>query len=121
MTNDLARPPQEAGLIAPPGSLTSTGTACATLSGSASLVAVLAVALASRVLAAGVVEWFVRNSRTARLCVFPDTAYYWLLARTIRTGSSYEVVEWGRNHLMAVRTPGYPLFLAACQAVFGES
>jgi 4-amino-4-deoxy-L-arabinose transferase-like glycosyltransferase len=82
---------------------------------------VLAVALALRLLAAGAVEWFVRRSGTGRLCVFPDTEYYWLLARAIRTGGAYEVVEWGHIRLRAVRTPGYPLFLAACQACFGES
>jgi len=91
------------------------------LSRLASPAAVLAVALALRVSAACAVGWFVRLSGTARLCVFPDTEYYWLLARTIRTGTAYEVVEWGNIHRMALRTPGYPLFLAACQAVFGES
>jgi len=94
---------------------------CAGLSRLRSLAAVLAVALASRVVAACVVQWFVQRSGRAWLCVFPDTAYYWLLARTIRTGTTYDVVEWGNIHHMAVRTPGYPLFLAACQAVFGES
>src|SRR5262249_2033240 len=42
-------------------------------------------------------------------------------ARTIRAGGPFEVVEWGSIHRMALRTPGYPLFLAACQAIFGES
>ena len=121
MKRDLARPSREAEPTAPPGSLTSLRTASAALSGSASLVAVLVVALASRVLAGGVLEWLVRRMPNARLCVFPDTAYYWLLARAIRTWSAYDVVEWGSIHHMALRTPGYPLFLAACQAVFGES
>ncbi len=55
-----------------------------------------------------------------RLCVFPDTVSYWELARTIRAGDPYEVVEWADIPHFALRTPGYPLVLAACQAVFGE-
>jgi 4-amino-4-deoxy-L-arabinose transferase-like glycosyltransferase len=87
----------------------------------APLAAVLASALAARMLAGCLFQWFVARSGTARLCVFPDTEYYWLLARTIRAGAAYEVVEWGTVHRLALRTPGYPLFLAACQALFGES
>jgi len=87
----------------------------------ASLAAVLAVALVARVVAACVVQWFVQRRAPGRLCVFPDTEYYWLLARTIRAGTTYDVVEWGNIHHLALRTPGYPLFLAACQTVFGES
>ena len=83
-------------------------------------VAVLAVALALRVLAAGVLQWFVQKNVPNRLCVFPDTQYYWQLAKTIRAGSAYEIVEWGSISHRALRTPGYPLFLAACQAIFGE-
>jgi 4-amino-4-deoxy-L-arabinose transferase-like glycosyltransferase len=85
------------------------------------LAVVLAIALVSRLLAACVVQWFVARSKPPRLCVFPDTEYYWLLARTIRAGTTYEVVEWGIVHHLALRTPGYPLFLAACQSLFGES
>jgi 4-amino-4-deoxy-L-arabinose transferase-like glycosyltransferase len=83
--------------------------------------AVLAVAFVSRVMAGRVLQSFVDRLRPARLCVFPDTNYYWLLARTIREGRVYEIVEWGTNSHKALRTPGYPLFLAACQAVAGES
>ena len=86
----------------------------------AGTVAVLAVALALRVLAAGVLQWFVQKNVPNRLCVFPDTEYYWQLAKTIRAGSAYEIVEWGSISHRALRTPGYPLFLAACQAIFGE-
>jgi 4-amino-4-deoxy-L-arabinose transferase-like glycosyltransferase len=85
------------------------------------LAGVLAVALIARTLAAFLIQWFVGRSRTNRLCVFPDTDYYWLLARTIRAGTQYDVVEWGNIHHRALRTPGYPLFLAVCQALFGES
>ena len=56
----------------------------------------------------------------ARLDLFPDTNIYWELARAIRAGGPYEYVEWGDIPHFAIRTPGYPLFLAACQAVFGE-
>jgi 4-amino-4-deoxy-L-arabinose transferase-like glycosyltransferase len=84
------------------------------------LVAVLAVALALRLLAAGVLQWFIQKNVPNRLCVFPDTEYYWQLAKTIRSGSAYEIVEWGSISHRALRTPGYPLFLAACQAIFGE-
>jgi 4-amino-4-deoxy-L-arabinose transferase-like glycosyltransferase len=83
-------------------------------------VAVLIAALVSRAIAAGVLQSYVDRLRPPRLCVFPDTNYYWLLARAIRQGRPYEIVEWGTISFKAMRTPGYPLFLAACQAVFGE-
>jgi 4-amino-4-deoxy-L-arabinose transferase-like glycosyltransferase len=86
----------------------------------ASLTLVLAAALALRMLAALAVQWYVERNDVARLCVFPDARYYWLLARTIRLGAPYEIVEWGNIAHRALRTPGYPLFLAACQACFGE-
>src|SRR5512135_709419 len=79
---------------------------------------VLEGAFGLRVLAAIVVQWFTRRKGT--LCVFPDTRIYWHLARTIREGAPFEVVEWGDLPRFALRTPGYPLFLAACQLVFGE-
>ena len=53
--------------------------------------------------------------------MFPDAQYYWLLARTICQGAPYEVVEWGDIAHKALRVPGYPLFLAICQSVFGEN
>ena len=81
---------------------------------------VLEIALALRVVAADAVEWYVRRSEPARLDVFPDTDIYWELARAIRAGGPYEYVEWGDIPHFAIRTPGYPLLLAACQAVFGE-
>ena len=86
----------------------------------ASLVLVLEIALALRVVAADAVEWYVRHGDPTRLCVFPDTVSYWELARTIRAGGPYEVVEWADIPHFALRTPGYPLVLAACQALFGE-
>ena len=86
----------------------------------ASLTLVLTSALVLRVLAAFAVQWYAERHDAVRLCVFPDARYYWLLARTIRRGVPYEIVEWGNIAHRALRTPGYPLFLAACQACFGE-
>jgi len=74
--------------------------------------------LGLRVLAADVLEWFTQLKGV--LCVFPDTLYYWILAGKIRDGSTYEVVEWGDIPHFALRTPGYPLFLAACRLLFGD-
>ena len=85
----------------------------------ASLVLVLEAALALRVAAADAVEWIVRRG-PARLDLFPDTDIYWELARAIRAGGPYEYVEWGDIPHFAIRTPGYPLLLAACQSAFGE-
>ncbi len=85
----------------------------------ASLALVLEVALALRVATADAVEWYVRRG-PPRLDLFPDTDIYWELARAIRAGGPYEYVEWGDIPHFAIRTPGYPLLLAASQAVFGE-
>jgi 4-amino-4-deoxy-L-arabinose transferase-like glycosyltransferase len=86
----------------------------------ASLVLVLEIALALRLVAADAVEWYVRHKDPTGLCVFPDTVSYWELARMIRAGGPYEIVEWSDIPHFALRAPGYPLMLAACQAVFGE-
>ena len=77
-------------------------------------------ALLSRLIAAGVLQSYVARLRPPRLCIFPDTNYYWFLAQAIRQGRPYEIVEWGTISFKAMRTPGYPLFLAACQAILGE-
>lgn len=86
----------------------------------ASLAVVLELALALRVAAADAVEWLVRRGGQVRLDIFPDTGIYWELARAIRAGGPYEYVEWADIPHFAIRTPGYPLLLAACQAAFGE-
>ena len=83
---------------------------------------VLELALLARLAAAGAVEWYVRRKGpgSVRICLFPDAEYYWSLAQTIRAGTLYEVVEWGDIPHFALRTPGYPAFLAACQTVLGD-
>ena len=48
-------------------------------------------------IAAKVLQSYVDTMKPPRLCVFPDANYYWLLARTIRQGGPYEIVEWGTN------------------------
>jgi 4-amino-4-deoxy-L-arabinose transferase-like glycosyltransferase len=55
-----------------------------------------------------------------RRCLFPDADIYLLLARAIRLGEPYQVSQWNIPHY-ALRTPGYPLFLAACEGLFGEN
>ena len=90
------------------------------LLGLASLALILEVALGLRILAADAVDLYVHRGGSERLCLFPDTTIYWGLARTIRAGTPYEYVEWSDIPHFAIRTPGYPLFLAACQSVFGE-
>ena len=75
-------------------------------------------ALGLRVLAAILVQWYTRSK--GALCIFPDTQVYWLLAETIARGTSYEVLQWGDIPYFALRTPGYPLFLAACRLAFGD-
>ena len=90
------------------------------LAGLASLALILQVALALRVAAANAVDLYVHRGGSERLCLFPDTTIYWGLARAIRMGEPFEYVEWSDIPHFALRTPGYPLFLAACQAVFGR-
>jgi 4-amino-4-deoxy-L-arabinose transferase-like glycosyltransferase len=88
----------------------------------ASLALVLELALALRVVAALAVEWYVHRKGTdpVPLCLFPDTRIYWELARALRAGGPYEIVDFGDIPHFALRTPGYPMMLAACQVIFGE-
>ena len=62
---------------------------------------VLLGALVARVVAAWVLQSFVDRMKPSPLCVFPDSNYYWLLARTIRQGGPYEIVEYGTNSFKA--------------------
>jgi 4-amino-4-deoxy-L-arabinose transferase-like glycosyltransferase len=82
------------------------------------LARLVALGLALRLLAAFAVEWAAR--RKGSRCLFPDTNIYWELATSLRRGAPYEVSQWGVPHA-ALRTPGYPGFLAACQTLFGDS
>ncbi|WP_406698705.1 glycosyltransferase family 39 protein [Singulisphaera sp. Ch08] len=84
----------------------------------ASLALILEWALGLRVLTADLVQWY--TQRKGVLCVFPDTKVYWFLAGTIRDGEPYEVLDWGEIPHFALRTPGYPLFLAVCRFLFGD-
>lgn len=70
-----------------------------------------------RVAAADAVQWI--TQRKGVLCLFPDTTIYWELASKLRRGEPFELTFYGALPHFALRTPGYPLFLAACQVVFG--
>ncbi len=74
------------------------------------------LALAVRIIGALGVEAFAERSDA--LGLFGDTAIYWELGLDIVRGEPYSVTQWGIPH-QALRTPGYPLFLAGCQAAFG--
>jgi 4-amino-4-deoxy-L-arabinose transferase-like glycosyltransferase len=81
------------------------------------LAIILAAGLALRAAAAFAVQAYA--DRLGKPCLFGDTTIYWELARAIREGRPFVVDQSGVPHY-ALRTPGYPLFLAACQALFGE-
>jgi len=80
------------------------------------LLVVVGLGFGLRAAAAVAVDRVARGK--GRLCLFDDTAIYWQLAGAIRRGLPFAVDQWGIPHL-ALRTPGYPLFLAACQSAFG--
>lgn len=81
------------------------------------LAMVLAVGLALRVAAAFAVQAYA--DRLGKPCLFGDTVIYGEFARAIREGRTFVVDQSGVPHY-ALRTPGYPAFLAACQLVFSE-
>jgi hypothetical protein len=80
------------------------------------LATILAVGFALRVAAGFFVQWYA--NRLGKPCLFGDTLIYWGLARAIRMGGPFVVNQFGVPHF-ALRTPGYPLFLAVCQWLFG--
>ncbi len=82
----------------------------------ASLTLILAVALGVRLVAAAAVTRYAEAR--GKLCVFADTDIYWQLAGSIVAGEPFRVWQWGTPHY-ALRTPGYPLFLASCRLAFG--
>lgn len=82
----------------------------------ARLATILVAALALRVVAAFAIQGYA--DRLGKPCLFGDTAIYWELARAIREGRPFVVDQSGVPHY-ALRTPGYPAFLAACRALFG--
>lgn len=84
------------------------------------LAAAIEVGLLLRIIAADLVQLRVSRSGDGRVCLLPDAEYYWKLAQTIRDGEVFQIVEWGDIPHFALRTPGYPLFLAACRAVLGD-
>ncbi len=79
------------------------------------------IGLLLRVLAADLVQWRLDRAGDGRVCLLPDSEYYWRLAQTIRDGEVFQIVEWGDVPHFALRTPGYPLFLAACRLATGDN
>lgn len=80
------------------------------------LAAILAVGLLARIAAAVVAQGYA--DRIGKPDLFGDTVLYGALARTIVEGTPYRVDQAGIPHY-ALRTPGYPAFLAGCRALFG--
>lgn len=78
---------------------------------------ILVIALALRIVAAFGVQHFA--DRKGAICLFGDTPIYWQYAQSIADGTPYVVYQWEVPHY-ALRTPGYPLWLAAHIWCFGE-
>ena len=78
---------------------------------------VLGVALLLRVFASLAVQIFA--TKRGSICLFGDTPIYWQYARCLAQGARYVVHQWDVPHY-ALRTPGYPLWLAGWITVFGE-
>jgi len=83
-----------------------------------SLPLILATAAVLRMAAALAVQYAAQRKGT--LCLFGDTPIYWLYGKAIALGTPYVVHQWDVPHY-ALRTPGYPLWLAANMKLFGES
>jgi 4-amino-4-deoxy-L-arabinose transferase-like glycosyltransferase len=81
------------------------------------LAIILATGLALRIAAALAAQGYA--DRLGKPCLFGDTVIYRELARAIGEGRPFVVDQSGVPHY-ALRTPGYPAFLAACGTVFGD-
>lgn len=77
----------------------------------------LVLALLLRVFASIIVQLFA--TKRGSICLFGDTPIYWQYARCLAHGRTYVVYQWDVPHY-ALRTPGYPLWLAGWISVFGE-
>ncbi len=84
---------------------------------SRALLAALVLGLVLRLGAAVVVDSAAR--RQGSICLFPDANIYWQLADAILRGGPYRVFQWEVPH-DALRTPGFPVFLAVCRAIGGD-
>jgi 4-amino-4-deoxy-L-arabinose transferase-like glycosyltransferase len=82
---------------------------------------ILELALGVRIAAAVLIELYLRGKVPRQLCLFPDTTIYWGLARALRLGAPLAYIEFADIPHFALRTPGYPWFLAMCQTVCGEN
>lgn len=81
------------------------------------LIVILYIAFVLRIVASLLVQFIA--TRRGTVCLFGDTPIYWEYAKTIASASTYVVYQWDVPHY-ALRTPGYPLWLAGWIAVFGE-
>jgi hypothetical protein len=82
-----------------------------------SLILILEIAFVLRIVASVLVQ--VVASRRGTVCLFGDTPIYWQYARTMASFTTYVVYQWDVPHY-ALRTPGYPLWLAGWMVTFGE-
>ncbi len=82
-----------------------------------SLILILGIAFVLRFIASVLVQ--VVASRRGTVCLFGDTPIYWEYAKTFVSFSTYVVYQWDVPHY-ALRTPGYPLWLAGWMVTFGE-
>lgn len=78
----------------------------------------LAMALLLRVVCGVGVQWVLDRNPERDFLIAGDAEGYWLLGHAIARGDDYAVHEPPRYVL---RMPGYPLFLAGSQLLFGES
>jgi len=78
---------------------------------------VFALALVLRFIASAAIQFLAAKRDT--VCIFGDTPIYWQYARALAHGSTYVVYQWDIPHY-ALRTPGYPLWLAGWMTLFGE-